>query len=243
MYFAEWSPPPDLDPMTPAAWKFSNPALGYTLELETLEAEAESPDRAAFLRASVNLWIASDAGWIAPGVWPRLQYEGDVPPGGIVAVETALDSSRYFAVRAVPLPDGRAVVTVEFHVDTLAECLAEIDRLGRDARNKFAVSPTIDLHFPRPLEQRRIIVGYGELLRWTAAVKQMIDQGRLLHTGEAMLAEHVQRAVMVRSQNSVALSSQRSPGPIELARCMVWAAALASKPASAGKPMVVVANG
>jgi hypothetical protein len=57
-----------------------------------------------------------------------------------------------------------------------------------------------------------------------------------------MLAEHIQRAVAVRSQGSVALSSQRSPGPIELARLAVWAVALASRPKSAGKPLMVVAS-
>jgi hypothetical protein len=242
LYFAEWSPPPHLDPMTPEAWAYANPALGHTLELDTLEAEAESPDRAAFLRASVNLWVASDRGWIAPGTWPALRTDEPLPAGGIVAVETSMDSSRYFAVRAVPLADGRTGVTVEFHVDTLAQCLAEIQRIGTDARIKFAITPSIDLHFPRQLEQRRSVVGYGELLKWTVPVKQLIDQGRLVHTGEEMLAEHVQRAVAVRSQNAVALSSQRSPGPIELARCMVWAAALASRPAASGKPMIVVAG-
>ena len=70
----------------------------------------------------------------------------------------------------------------------------------------------------------------------------MIEEKTLRHTGEQMLAEHVQRAVAVRSQGSMALSSQRSPGPIELARCMVWAAALAARPVAAGKPMIVIAG-
>jgi hypothetical protein len=70
----------------------------------------------------------------------------------------------------------------------------------------------------------------------------MIGEKLIVHTGEQMLAEHCQRAVAVRSQNSIALSSQRSPGPIELARCLVWAAALASRPTSSGKPMIVVAS-
>jgi hypothetical protein len=35
----------------------------------------------------------------------------------------------------------------------------------------------------------------------------MINEKLLWHTGEQMLAEHVQRAVAVRSQNSIALSS------------------------------------
>jgi hypothetical protein len=85
-------------------------------------------------------------------------------------------------------------------------------------------------------------VGYGELLRYTPAVKNMIEEKVLRHTGEQMLAEHVQRAVAVRSQGSMALSSQRSPGPIELARCMVWAAALTARPQNQTKPVLVVGN-
>ena len=71
----------------------------------------------------------------------------------------------------------------------------------------------------------------------------MIRQKLLVHTGETMLAEHIGRAVAVRSQGSIALSSQRSSGPIELARLAIFAAALTSKPKTGGKPMMVVANG
>jgi hypothetical protein len=243
LYMAEWSPPPDLDPMTPAAWGYGNPALGHTLEPETIAAESQSPDRAAFLRASVNLWVASDRAWVRPGQWPDLLHEGDLPAGGVIAVESSLDDSRYFGVRAVPSGHGQIVVTVAFHVDTIAQCINAITQAAADdPKLMFAVSPTIELHMPKALERRYQIVGYGELLRYTPAVKNMIEEKVLRHTGEQMLAEHVQRAVAVRSQGSMALSSQRSPGPIELARCMVWAAALTARPHSQGKPVLVVAN-
>jgi phage terminase large subunit-like protein len=134
LYFAEWSPPPDIDPMTPAAWAYGNPALGHTLEMSTIESESENPNRAQFLRASVNLWVASDRGWIPPGVWPSLKHEGDIPKGGIVAIETSMDDSRYFGLRAVSLPDRRIVVTVAFVVDSFAALLVEVDRLK--GRNK-----------------------------------------------------------------------------------------------------------
>lgn len=239
-YMAEFSPPPELDPMSEAAWAYANPSLGHLLDIETLRAEAQSPDRAAMLRASVNVWITTDRGWVQPGRWPELLYDGPVPAGGIVAVETSLDGSRYFGVRAVPLPDGRCVVTVAFHVDTMAQCLAELERLAKDARIRFLLTPTVDLQVPRHLEPRRSVVGYAELLKYTAAVRNMIQEGTLAHTGETMLAEHVQRAVAVRAQGQLALSSQRSPGPIELARCMVWAAAIAARPAASGKPLVIM---
>ena len=241
LYMAEWSPPPDLDPMTPAAWAYGNPALGHTLSAETIQAEAQSPDRAAFLRASVNLWVASDRAWVKPGQWPDLQID-ELPPGGVIAVESSLDDSRYFGVRAVPLGDGRVGVTVAFHVDTISQCIEAINQAATDPKIAFAVSPTIELHMPPALAKRYQIVGYGELLRYTPAVKNMIEEKALRHTGEKMLAEHVQRAVAVRSQGSMALSSQRSPGPIELARCMVWAAALAARPTTVGKPMIVIAS-
>lgn len=241
-YFAEWSPPPDLDPMSPDAWTYANPALGTTLEFETLVAEAEAPDRAAFLRASVNLWISTLSGWIAPGLWPQLELADDeaLPPGGVIAVETSFDEARYFATRAVPLDDGRIAVTVAFYAESLGECSRAIEQAAAaDPRVMFAVSPTIDLGFPRSLEARKTVVGYTELLRYTPAVQAAIRERRVAHTGEEMLAEHVNRAVAVRSQGSLALSSQKSPGPIELARCAVWSVAIAgSATRKAGRPIV-----
>jgi hypothetical protein len=64
----------------------------------------------------------------------------------------------------------------------------------------------------------------------------MMNEGRLVHTGEKMLAEHMNRAVGVRTQQGFVLSSQKSPGPIPLARCTIWAAALASRPKWKNKP-------
>jgi hypothetical protein len=54
LYFAEWSPPPDLSPMTAQAWAYANPALGKTLTLKTIEAESENPDRASFLASQLQ---------------------------------------------------------------------------------------------------------------------------------------------------------------------------------------------
>jgi hypothetical protein len=103
------------------------------------------------------------------------------------------------------LPDHRTAVTVEFVVDTFDQVLAEVDRLCNTGGVRFAITPTIDLHWPLKLEQKRIVVGYGEILKFTPRIKAMIGEKLIVHTGEEMLAEHVQRAVAVRSQNSIAL--------------------------------------
>jgi hypothetical protein len=241
-YFAEWSPPPDLDPMTPDAWGWGNPALGITLTPAVIVGESQNPDRAQFLRASVNVWVASDQGWLQPGTWPALEYSDPLPNGGVLAIENSVDESRYFGLRAVPLPDGRTCLTVAFVCNTYAEMLQAAKPYLQNPQITFAVTPSIDLHWPIEYERRKQVVGYGEMVKWTDPVRQLIRQGMVLHDGSTMLAEHIQRAVAVRSQNSIALSSQRSPGPIELARCAVWATALASKPKSSGKPFLVVAG-
>jgi hypothetical protein len=238
-YMAEWSPPPHLDPLTEAAWYWGNPAIGHTLTVETLRQESENPDRASFLRASLNLWVTVARGWIAPGRWPELEHRGPTPMGGVIAIEASLDESRYAAVRAVNLPDGRTCVSIAFVVDTIGELYEQLDLVAADPTVKFAMSPTIDAICPPNLERRRIVVGYAELGKLTPIVRDMIGQGRLVHTGETMLAEHVQRAVAVKTQSTIVLSSQRSPGPIELARCMVWAAGIVARPAQTGRPMIV----
>jgi hypothetical protein len=234
-YFAEWSPDPSLDVNLPSTWEWGNPAMHYTITPETLESESRNPNRAQFLRASVNLWVASDQGWLAPGIWPALEYDGDIPLGGFVAIEVSLDDSRYFGTRCVQLPDRRVATTVAFSVDTYAGMIAEVEKLAQQANTKFLISPSIDIHWPVRFDSRKQIVGYGEIQRWTGIVRNMIGEKLLVHDGSRQLAEHVQRAVAIKSEGLLALSSQRSPGEISLARCMVWAAAMAAKQ-QAGKP-------
>jgi hypothetical protein len=240
MYMAEWSPPPHADPLAgPATWAWGNPALGHTLDMDTIRQESTNPDRASFLRASLNLWVSVVRGWIEPNRWPQLHYTGDIPSGGIVSVEASLDESRYSATRVVHLPDGRILVTVAFVAETVTELWQKINDYAKDPQVKFAFSPTVDATCPPALERRRIVVGYAELGRFTPLAKNLIQEGRLVHTGEELLAEHVQRAVAVRTDNTIVLSSKRSPGPIELARTMVWGVGIIARPNQTGKPMLV----
>jgi hypothetical protein len=236
-YLAEWSPDPSLDVNLESTWKWGNPALGYTLTMDTLRSESLNPNRAQFLRASCNLWVASDQGWIPPGMWPQLEYKDTIPDGGYLGIEVSLDDSRYFGVRAVQLPDRRVAITVGFVADSYNEMLAEVAKIAGTSV-KFLISPSIEIHWPMQYDARTEIVGYGEIVRYTAGVKNMIFEGMLVHDGSKQLSEHVQRAVAVKAESSIALSSARSPGEISLARCMVWTAAMASRPTVVGKPII-----
>jgi hypothetical protein len=120
---------------------------------------------------------------------------------------------------------------VSFMCDTLTAVWDHVrQEIAANPGLTLAITPTLDVHCPSDLARKRIIVGYREIVSFTGAVRQSIAENKLQHTGETMLAEHVGRAVAVRTPGAIALSSTKSPGPIELARCLVWAAGLMSKP-------------
>jgi hypothetical protein len=243
MYFAEWSPPATLDPMTPEAWKMSNPSLGRGgLTIDVLHAEAKAPNRSSFLRSSVNIWIASSTSWLENGLFASCATTDPIPKGGTLSVETSLDGTRYVGVRAVQ--DGnRSLVTVAFDVDSLAAAWERIAEQMRDPSLQLTITPPFEISCPREYDSRRAIVGYRELGRWTQGVRALIVEGRVQHSGEISLIEQTERAVLVRHQQTVALSSARSSGPIEMARAMVFAVAMVSRPANNAKPIVAFSNG
>ena len=239
-YFAEWSPPPNLDPMTPEAWPYANPALGHTITDDTLVQEAQLPNTDAFLRASVNLWITTDRGWLPNGTWEKLVDEPPAGPELVWACDAALDGLRHVGVRAWQLDDGRVHVDTAFVVRSEGE-MWEAVATSLPARTTLAITPQFDLHTPAHLRSRRTIVGYSETMKWTGIVRNLILDGKVTHSGSNQLAEHMARAVAAPTRFGMALQSARSPGPIELARCAVWAIALASK--TRPRARAVVATG
>jgi hypothetical protein len=230
-YYAEFSPPSHLDPMSPEAWPWANPALGYTLEMETIEEESKSPNKGAFMRSAVNCWITGHRSWLDAGWFASLGSAGELPAeGGWLAVEASQDDNRFVGVRAVQ--DGKHVkVTTEFIVDNLHDLWAEIEKSRKAHRGmQLACGATLDVHLSDSLKQIAILVGARELQRWTTVVRSMTMDGTVLHTGEELLIQQVDRAVLVKHNGHMSLSSARSPGPIELCRAYVWAVAKASAP-------------
>jgi phage terminase large subunit-like protein len=214
--------------------------MGHLLPVSVLEAEAKAPNRQAFLRSSVNMFTTAANGWLEPGLFEACRTDNHLPDGGILSVDSSVDDAHYVGVRAVQAGD-KVAVTVAFQVDNLAACWREIEALmGSHSGLLLSIPPSMELSCPPKYERRRNIVGFRELGKWTQPVRAMILEGRLTHTGELTLTEHVERAVMVKANGSVSLSSARSSGPIELARCMVFAAAQASRVQQRTKPALVV---
>jgi hypothetical protein len=241
LFMAEWSLETGVSPDDQKYWGQANPSLGRTITLKGLQAAAESPDRAQFLRAHCNLWVAAANSWINPGEWAKRYTTNQDLVGGntVLAVDSSVDDSKYVGILCGLNSDGDIVASVAFTCETNRAMWRHIERLMEDdPKLKLAITPTLDLHTPEPLIRRRSLWGYAEMIKYTGLVKSMITEGRLLHTGEEMLAEHVNRATLVKANGAVVLSSQKSPGPIECARCLVAAASLVSRPTQSGRAMM-----
>jgi phage terminase large subunit-like protein len=237
LYFAEWSMP-SVDPLDSTYWGYANPSLGRTITVKGLQAAAAAPDRNQFLRAHCNLWVAAASSWLPVGMWGDRIAEDLIHDGGnsILAVDSAVDDSKYVGVWSRKNTAGEILVSVRFTTDSIAQLWEHIARvLDGDPKVTLAITPSLALHCPEKYQRRKIEWGYGELLKWTQIVRSLIGENKIKHDGGEMLAEHVGRAVLVRAQNSVVISSQRSPGPIEAARCLIAATALVSRPPSSGR--------
>jgi hypothetical protein len=237
LFFAEWSPPPGSDPGDRRVWHLGNPALGCGhLTMQDLEDEWRAPDRDAFIRSGLNMWIAAHLSWIPHGVWDTLATDDPMPDGGFLAVDSDLGEAGYVGVRAALRPDGTIQVAHELSVDRLADLWPAVAGIHARGRPVIALTPGLASVCPPPLNQSTVTVGRIEMQRFTQLVRNTVLERTLVHGGQAMLSEQVNRAVPVSASGALTLSSSRSPGPIELARCMVWAVGLALKPSTRGKP-------
>lgn len=244
LYFAEWSPPPGSNLDDPTTWAWSNPALGNTITIDRLRRMAETPNRQAFLRAHCNVWVSAASSWLPAGHWEKCETDTPMPPGGILAVDSDVTDLRYVGVRVAPDDTGQLHVNTEFVVDSAQKMWDQINTImAADTTITLALTPGFYQLVPPELVDRCRDFGQRELTMFTAIVRNMILERRLVHHGQLSLAEQVNRAVAGRSSGTITLSSQKSPGPIEQCRCMVAAAGLAAAPVSKiQKPMLGIAR-
>jgi phage terminase large subunit-like protein len=240
-YFAEWSMPGHLSPSDPKNWHWANPSLATTITIDALKAVSKKD---SFLRAHLNQWITARGAWLDLGIWEKNKTDIPMPTTGIsyLSVDSSVDDARYVGVRAAEI-DGTVIVQTEFVVETEADMWAAIARVMHNPEVQLLITPTLDIHVPLALRRRTTITGYAELTKYTTLVRSMIHEGNVKHHGESLLADHCSRAVLVKTPSGAVVSSQKSPGPIELCRVMIWAVAQVSKPKQKTKPMMVIVGG
>jgi hypothetical protein len=237
LYFAEWSLPPGVSLEDRRYWGWANPALGTTITMKALELAFDSPNRQAFIRGHLNLWVDSTNSYLPINLWNDRKSVDPMPPIQWLVIDSSVDESRYVGIGCAY--DGtRVIVTTEFVVESAQQMWAEVVTRMSDPSVKLACTPSLEIHCPPDLRRRMTIVGYAELIKWTGAARAMIVEDRVRHTGDLALSEHFARAVAVKTGGAIVLSSQKSPGPIELARCSVWGIMLTSRPKATAKPQM-----
>ncbi len=97
-YF-EWSAPPDSDPDDPETWALCSPALGTTIDVDSLRFERESKTDGEFRRAYLNQRTKNEDRVIASTLWDAVCDPNAVPDGRLV-----------FAVDVNPERSGAAIV-------------------------------------------------------------------------------------------------------------------------------------
>ena len=240
LYMAEWSPPANSDPTDRSIWHYSNPALDLgELTMQDIEDGFNSPNRDAWLRSDLNLWTSAVGAWLPPGTFEQLEVNDPMPDGGVLSVDADLTELRYVGVRAATREDKRLQVVTEFLVESTAELWAEIERVMADKTVKLNLTPQLAAICPTELSHRMDMVGMREMSTYTSVVRNLILEGMVVHCGQLSLTEHVNRAVAGRTGATITLTSQKSPGPIEQARCLVWSCGTAARPTSnIRKPMI-----
>jgi Phage Terminase len=108
-YF-EWSAPEDADPYAEETWWSCMPALGRTVDVETVRADAHSLPEPDFRRGYLNQRTPGGKPIITPGQWPKLR-DDEAHIGNTVALGVDITPDRtYGAVCAAGFaPDGTRV--------------------------------------------------------------------------------------------------------------------------------------
>ena len=241
IHFAEWSPPPNIDPSDRRWWHMANPALDLGgLTMQDLEDGYNSPNREAWLRTDLNLWTAAAGSWLPHGAFEECRTFEPMPAGGFLAVDSDSDGVGFVGVRVARRDDGRLQVRSEFRVESLAAMWEAVHVVLEDKTVQLGLTPGLAGLCPLDLQRRMHIWGQQEMTKYTAIVRGLILEGQLLHEGQMSLMEHVNRAVSGRAAgNSITITSAKSPGPIEQCRCMIAAAGHTARPAATvRKPMI-----
>ncbi|MFD3038358.1 terminase large subunit domain-containing protein [Mycolicibacterium senegalense] len=225
-------------------WELANPALDDYLHRDALQALLPPKTReSTFRRARLCQLPADDEGtFLPPGVWDSLSTSSPVPDNAEVVV--ALDGS--FSDDTTALLIG--TVSAEPHFDKIQVWqrppgdedyrvpVAEVEQVIRESCKRWRVVEIIADPFRwtrtmQALEAEKLpIVEFPHSpSRLTAATTDLYSaavNGRMTHSGDPQLAEHIAAAVIREDARGIRLdkaSRSRAARKIDLAACLVMA--------------------
>ena len=237
----EWSAPPEAAWDDPAAWRWGSPYWDDRRE-RFLRTQAQTVPESAFRQEMLNSWQTAVDGWMTGSAWKACAVARLARPrrkdAPVVAVGTERGGTPWAVAAWRTSTRGRERIAVEsITAPTLERLWEKVAALGPS----LVVAPdTLAAHYPG--DPRRLAVANSATVRkYLPAVERAIhDRVLAYRAADEVLTTQVLSAVAVtsRGDSSLSLSDARSPGPITLARCLVWAVGEAMRPSSP-RPVVI----
>lgn len=116
--YLEWSAPSELDRMDPEAWAWGNPAMGTTIDQETLADFAATMQPEIFDTEHLCRWVVSmRERLVRPEEWQAQEFaHTGRPTRPVMGIKTDISGMRTSAVVAWLLRDGRVALEVAANV-------------------------------------------------------------------------------------------------------------------------------
>ena len=225
-------------------WELANPALNDFLHEKAVVAMLPPMTREATFRRARLCQFASDTdgAFLPPGVWEGLSTGNGIPDGAdvVIALDGSFsdDTTALLAATVSPTPhfDTVQVWQRPSGDDTYRVPVAEVEQTIRDCCRRWRVAEICADPFRwtrtmQALEAEKLpVVEFPHSpARLTAATTDLYAaavNGRLSHSGERQLAEHVAAAVITEDARGIRLakaSRSRAARKIDLAACLVMA--------------------
>jgi phage terminase large subunit-like protein len=219
----EWSAEPTAAVDDRAAWQAASPHWSERRE-RFIARQLETLPEATFRTQILNQRVAALGGWLTRQQWSACEAvsveldTGDRAERIIAAIEHSEDGMHYVLVRTQR--QGERIAALADSVRTLDDLWRRVVNLPQSAL--LLVSVGFKGRLPlAPCESRP--VGVNELRTATRQAHRAIIDGVVCHEPDPELAQQVLTAVVAYTgESGPVLSQRRSPGPITLARALVW---------------------
>ena len=235
----EWSTPPEMDYADPQGWRWASPEWDERRE-EFLRGRVAAMPSGEFRAQYLNQWQVAVDGWMPAADWAACGVQRLAAPRRkdhvTVALETSQLDQRVTVVAAWRRDNGK-VALWSYYAHNVEDAWRWIGGL-----NPVSVLLPPDLAVHSPGDPRVVTqVGSRELRSYLPGVQRAILARQVQYKrSDEFLTGHVLAAVAHGSGDTGrVLSSKHSPGPIQAARCMVWAVGDVLRP-RAPKPQIVV---
>ena len=191
-YF-EWSAPDDADPEDDATWLAAMPALGITVDIETVRKDRAAMDAGEFARAYLNRWTPSGAPVFDLATWTRCRDENSTATDRVAfGIDVSPDRQTGTIAAAGGRRDGRVHVEV---IDRRPGTDWIVDRIGELDRRHRPVAVALDPAGPAgslvtELSQLRrvpplVLMTGRTYAQACGALFDDVTTGRLVHLGPA----------------------------------------------------------